>query len=377
MKKIEMVDLKSQYQQLKVDIDNSIHECINSSIFIKGPQVSLFQKKLEDYLKVSYIITCANGTDALQIAIMALNLKAGDEVIIPAFTYIATAEVISLLGLKPVLVDVNPDTFNIDTKEIEKAITDKTKVIVPVHLFGQCADMESIINVAKQNNLFVIEDTAQTVGADFTFSNGKVAKAGTIGDIGTTSFFPSKNLGCYGDGGAIFTNNDELALSMRMIANHGQAKQYHHEVIGVNSRLDSIQAAILNVKLPHLNNFNRSRQLVAKRYDEAFINIKSLQIPYRDAKSTHVFHQYTLKVKNGKRDELKKYLSEYDIPSMIYYPISLNHQKAYQPICEQVGILSVSESLCKEVISLPIHTEFQEEQLEYIINHVKTFFENE
>lgn len=376
MKKIEMVDLKSQYNHLKTDIDNSIQECIDNSIFIKGTQVSLFQKAIEKYLAVNHIITCGNGTDALQIAMMALNLKAGDEVIVPAFTYVATAEVIGLLGLTPVLVDVNPDTFNIDVREVEKAITDKTRAIVPVHLFGQCADMESIINIAKQDNLFVIEDTAQAIGADFIFSDGKVAKAGTIGDIGTTSFFPSKNLGCYGDGGAISTNNGELSLSMRMIANHGQAKQYHHEVIGVNSRLDSIQAAILNVKLPHLDDFNRSRQLVAKRYDEAFKNIESLQIPYRDAISTHVFHQYTIKVKNGKRDELKKYLSEYDIPSMIYYPIPLNHQKAYQPICKQVGNLSVSESLCKEVISLPMHTGFQEEQLAYIINHVKIFFDN-
>lgn len=377
MKKIEMVDLKSQYNHLKTAIDKSIQDCINSSIFVKGTQVSLFQKSIEKYLAVNHVITCGNGTDALQIAMMALNLKVGDEVIVPAFTYVATAEVIGLLGLTPVLVDVNPNTFNIDINEIEKAKTDKTKAIVPVHLFGQCADMESIINIAKQNNLFVIEDTAQAIGADFTFLDGKVAKAGTIGDIGTTSFFPSKNLGCYGDGGAISTNNDELAFSMRMIANHGQAKQYHHEIIGVNSRLDSIQAAILNIKLPLLDNFNRSRQLVAKRYNEAFKNIESLQIPFKEANSTHVFHQYTLKVKNGRRDELKKYLSKYDIPSMIYYPIPLNNQKAYKLICKQVGNLSVSESLCKEVISLPIHTEFQEEQLEYIINHVKTFFDNE
>ena len=377
MRKIEMVDLKSQYNHLKTDIDNSIQECIDNSIFIKGNQVSLFQKEIEKYLAAKNVITCGNGTDALQIAMMALNLKAGDEVIVPAFTYVATAEVIGLLGLTPVLVDVNPDTFNIDVNEIEKAITNKTKAIVPVHLFGQCAEMESIMNIAKHYNLSIIEDNAQAIGADFTFSDGKVAKAGTMGDIGTTSFFPSKNLGCYGDGGAISTNNDELASTMRMIANHGQAKQYHHEVIGINSRLDSIQAAILNVKLPHLDNFNVSRQSVAKRYDDAFKSIQSLQIPFREANSTHVFHQYTLKIKNGRRDEFKKYLSEHDIPSMIYYPIPLNQQKAYQPISKQIGNLSVSESLCKEVISLPIHTEFQEEQLAYIINHVKTFFEDQ
>ena len=377
MRKIEMVDLKSQYNHLKTDIDNSIQECIDNSIFIKGNQVSLFQKEIEKYLAAKNVITCGNGTDALQIAMMALNLKAGDEVIVPAFTYVATAEVIGLLGLTPVLVDVNPDTFNIDVNEIEKAITNKTKAIVPVHLFGQCAEIEFIMNIAKHYNLSIIEDNAQAIGADFTFSDGTVAKAGTMGDIGTTSFFPSKNLGCYGDGGAISTNNDELASTMRMIANHGQAKQYHHEVIGINSRLDSIQAAILNVKLPHLDNFNVSRQSVAKRYDDAFKSIQSLQIPFREANSTHVFHQYTLKIKNGRRDEFKKYLSEHDIPSMIYYPIPLNQQKAYQPISKQIGNLSVSESLCKEVISLPIHTEFQEEQLAYIINHVKTFFEDQ
>ena len=328
-------------------------------------------------MNVNHVIPCGNGTDALQIAMMALNLSAGDEVIVPAFTYVATAEVIGLLGLKPVLVDVDPDTFNIDTKLIQEAITDKTRLIVPVHLFGQCADMETIMNIAQKHNLYVIEDTAQAIGANYTFSDGSEKKAGTIGHIGTTSFFPSKNLGCYGDGGAIFTNNDELASSIRMISNHGQAKQYYHEVIGVNSRLDSIQAAILNVKLPYLGAFNHARQFVAKRYDEAYKDIKFLQTPFREPNSTHVFHQYTLKIKNGKRDELKKYLADNGIPSMIYYPLPLNHQKAYQSISSPIGNLTVSESLCNQVLSLPVHTEFEEEQIDYIIQHIKIFFENE
>lgn len=374
MRKIEMVDLKQQYSRLKTQIDSSIQECLENAIFIKGSQVSSFQKNLESYLNVSHVIPCANGTDALQIAMMALGLKVGDEVIVPNFTYVATAEVIGLLGLIPVLVDVNPNTFNIDTNCIEKAITDKTRLIVPVHLFGQCADMETIMKIANKHNLFVIEDTAQAIGSKYTFADGTVKMAGTIGDIGTTSFFPSKNLGCYGDGGAIVTNNEELAINLRMIANHGQAKQYYHEVIGVNSRLDSIQASILNVKLPHLDTFNEARQNVAKHYDNVFNSFSDIIIPFREVNSTHVFHQYTLRITNGKRDEFKKYLFDKGIPSMIYYPLPLHHQKAYQSLSKISGELNVSVKLCNEVISLPIHTEFDDEQLDYITQHIINYF---
>lgn len=374
MRKIEMVDLKHQYNRLKPQIDSSIQECLDNAIFIKGSQVTSFQKNLESYLDIAHVIPCANGTDALQIAMMALGLKAGDEVIVPNFTYVATAEVIGLLGLVPILVDVNPDTFNIDTDCIEKAITDKTRLIVPVHLFGQCADMETIMQIAKKYKLFVIEDTAQAIGSKYTFADGTVKMAGTIGDIGTTSFFPSKNLGCYGDGGAILTNNEDLAIKIRMIANHGQAKQYYHEVIGVNSRLDSIQASILKVKLPHLDGFNEARQNVAEYYDNTFKSFSDIIIPHREVSSTHVFHQYTLKIKNGQRDHLKQYLFEKGIPSMIYYPLPLHHQKAYQSISKWQGALNVSEKLCTEVISLPIHTEFEQEQLNYITQNIINYF---
>lgn len=375
MRKIEMVDLKQQYSRLKAQIDSSIQECLENAIFIKGSQVNSFQKNLESYLNVSHVIPCANGTDALQIAMMALGLKAGDEVIVPNFTYVATAEVIGLLGLIPVLVDVNPHTFNIDSNCIEKAITDKTRLIVPVHLFGQCADMETIMRIANKYNLFVIEDTAQAIGSKYTFTDGTVKMAGTMGDIGTTSFFPSKNLGCYGDGGAMITDNEELAVKLRIIANHGQAKQYYHDVIGVNSRLDSIQAAILNVKLPYLNAFNEARQNVAKYYDNVFNSFSDVIIPYREVNSTHVFHQYTLKIINGKRDDFKKYLLDKGIPSMIYYPLPLHHQKAYQSLSKISGELDVSIKLCKEVISLPIHTEFADEQLNYITQHIINYFD--
>lgn len=369
-----MVDLKQQYNRLKIQIDSSIQECLENSIFIKGSQVTSFQKNLESYLNVSHVIPCANGTDALQIAMMALGLKVGDEVIVPTFTYVATAEVIGLLGLVPVLVDVNPDTFNIDIECIDKAITDKTRLIVPVHLFGQCADMETIMQIAKKYNLFVIEDTAQAIGSKYTFADGTSKMAGTIGDIGTTSFFPSKNLGCYGDGGAILTNNEELATKLKIIANHGQAKQYYHDVIGVNSRLDSIQAGVLNVKLPYLDAFNEARQNVAHHYDNTFKSFSDVIIPYRDINSTHVFHQYTLKIKGGRRDDLKKYLYDKGIPSMIYYPLPLHHQKAYESISKKSGRLNISENLCNEVISLPMHAEFEEEQLNYITQHIINYF---
>jgi UDP-2-acetamido-2-deoxy-ribo-hexuluronate aminotransferase len=371
---IQMVNLIDQYAKIKTEIDSSIQEVIRTTQFIKGPKVSQLQLQLENYLSVNKVITCANGTDALQIALMALDLKPGDEVIVPAFTYVATAEVIGLLGLTPVIVDVDEKTFNLTGEIIEKAITKKTRLIVPVHLFGQCADMESIMDLAKKHQLKVVEDTAQAIGADYTFSNGKRVKAGCIGDIGTTSFFPSKNLGCFGDGGAMFTNDLELAEKIRMISNHGQAIQYIHEIIGLNSRLDSIQAAVLIEKLKFLDEYNRNRREVADTYDKAFLDMDEIEIPFRDSKSTHVFHQYTLKVKNGKRDMLKAYLKEKGIPSMIYYPMPLHHQKAFSPISRLSGNLKVSEKLCSEVLSLPIHTEIKNEELSFIIENVKGFF---
>lgn len=371
---IQMVDLKGQYNKIKNEINSAIQNCIEDAVFINGDQVTIFQDKLVNYLGVSHVITCGNGTDALQIAIMALNLQPGDEVILPAFTYVATAEVIALLHLVPVLVDVDEDTFNIKTEGIEAAITPKTKLIVPVHLFGQCADMEEIMIIAKKYNLFVIEDTAQTIGANYTFSDGKIQKAGTIGDIGCTSFFPSKNLGCYGDGGAIYTNNDNLSNRLRMIANHGQSKKYHHDIIGVNSRLDTIQAAVLNQKLNFLDKYSLARQKAADFYDSAFKNIPEIEIPKRNTNSTHVFHQYTLKIKSNKRDLLKKYLSEKGIPSMIYYPIPLHKQKAYENLVKIKGDLLVANLLCEQVLSLPMHTELDEKQLSFICNCIISFF---
>ena len=372
---IQMVDLKKQYQRLKVDIDNSMATILEDSKFIKGPNTKEFEGELAQYLSCNEVIACANGTDALQIALMALDLKPGDEVIVPAFTYVATAEVIGLLGLTPVMIDVNPDTFNVNKEQIEEAITDRTKLIVPVHLFGQCTDMEPVMNIAKRHNLAVVEDTAQAIGAKYTFSDGSITRAGCIGNIGTTSFFPSKNLGCYGDGGAIFSNDSELGKRLRMIANHGQAKQYYHDIIGVNSRLDELQAGILRVKLKQLDDFEYRRNQVADFYDKAFSGVNYLQIPKRQANSTHVFHQYTLKIKDGLRDDLKQYLSEKGIPSMVYYPMPLHHQKAYQQIGRIVGDLRISTQLCKEVLSLPIHTEMDDEQLIYITETIKDFFD--
>lgn len=372
---IQMVDLKKQYQRLKVDIDNSMATILEDSKFIKGPNTKEFEGELVQYLSCNEVIACANGTDALQIALMALDLKPGDEVIVPAFTYVATAEVIGLLGLTPVMIDVNADTFNVNKEQIEEAITDRTKLIVPVHLFGQCTDMEPVMNIAKQRNLAVVEDTAQAIGAKYTFSDGTITRAGCIGNIGTTSFFPSKNLGCYGDGGAIFSNDSELGKRLRMIANHGQAKQYYHDIIGVNSRLDELQAGVLRVKLKQLDDFEYRRNQVADFYDKAFLGVNYLQIPKRQANSTHVFHQYTLKIKDGLRDDLKQYLSEKGIPSMVYYPMPLHHQKAYQQIGKIVGDLRISTQLCKEVLSLPIHTEMDDEQLIYITETIKDFFD--
>jgi len=374
IRKIQMVDLVSQYQKIKPEIDKAVIEVIESARFIKGPAVQEFEKALAEYLNVKHVVACANGTDALQIALMALDLKPGDEIIVPSFTYVATAEVMGLLNLKPIMVDVDPSTFNITADIVKEAITPNTKVIVPVHLYGQSSDMEDIITLAKKHNITVIEDNAQAIGADYTFRNGFVQKTGTIGNIGTTSFFPSKNLGCFGDGGAMFTNDDELALKLRMIANHGQKKKYHHSVIGVNSRLDTLQAAVLNIKLKHLDTYCKERQKVALRYDEAFKDIESITVPIRQANSTHVFHQYTMRITNGKRDELKEYLKERGIPSMVYYPIPLYNQEAFLSYVDKGMTLPVTEKLCEQVISLPIHTEMDIETQEYIINTLKEFF---
>ncbi len=372
--KIHMVDLIGQYQKIKPAIDKAILDVVASAKFIKGPAVQSFESNLADYLGVKHVIGCANGTDALQIALMALGLKPGDEVIVPAFTYVATAEVIGLLNLQPVMVDVDPDTFNTRLDLLELAVSPRTKAIVPVHLFGQSTDLEPIVQFARQHGLFVLEDNAQAIGATYTFSNGEKHKAGTIGHVGTTSFFPSKNLGCYGDGGALFTNDDALAERIRMIANHGQKKRYYHSMIGCNSRLDSIQAAILDVKLSYLNDYAAARQAVAARYDEAFAGIDSLQIPRRQLNSTHVFHQYTLRVKDGRRDSLKAYLNEQGIPCGIYYPVPLYKQEAFKGYVKAGFELEHTEALCREVISLPIHTEMGEEVLEFIIQKVVGFF---
>lgn len=371
--KIEMVDLKGQYSKIQNEVDNAILECIRSANFINGPAVTEFSKNLSEYLGGAYVIPCANGTDALQIAMMALSLKPGDEVIVPAFTYVATAEVTGLLGLVPVMVDVDPYRFNITRENIEKAISSKTKAIVPVHLFGQCADMESIIELAKEKELYVIEDTAQAIGAKYTFSDGTIKHAGTIGDIGCTSFFPSKNLGCYGDGGAIFTQNPFLAEKIKMIANHGQSKKYIHKFIGVNSRLDTIQAAVLNIKLKHLDEYSLARNKAADRYDNLLSNVKNLQTPNRSLKSTHVFHQYTLLINDNKRDALKEYLEKKDIPAMIYYPIPLNEQEAYSSLGFIAENLNETQRLCKSVLSLPMHTELTLDQQVYITDAIKSF----
>jgi dTDP-4-amino-4,6-dideoxygalactose transaminase len=374
MKKIQMVDLMSQYQKIQAEVDQAVINTIRSSAFINGPEVKSFQAELEAYLKVKHVIPCANGTDALQIAMMALNLQPGDEVITASFTYVATAEVIALLKLKPVLVDVIPGTFLIDPKAIEAAITPKTKAIVPVHLFGQCADMEAIMEIAGRHNLYVIEDNAQAIGADYFFKDGRKQKAGTIGTIGCTSFFPSKNLGCYGDGGAIFTNNEELAKKIRMIANHGQSVQYYHDEVGVNSRLDSIQAAILRIKLRHLDEYAAARVATADYYDKAFAGHPNISTPERTNKSTHVFHQYTLVLKGADRNKLREFLATKEIPAMIYYPVPLHFQKAYKDARYKEGDFPVTEALCESVISLPIHTEMDEETLAYITKNVLEFF---
>lgn len=374
MKKIQMVDLQSQYYKIKNEVDNAVLNVMDSAAFINGPEVKSFQSDLENYLDVKHVIPCANGTDALQIALMALDLKEGDEVITADFTFAATVEVIHLLKLKSVLVDVDYDTFTIDTDAIRKAITPKTKAIIPVHIFGQCANMEEIMKIAKEHNLFVIEDNAQAIGAEFNFSDGLVKKSGTMGTIGTTSFFPSKNLGCYGDGGAIFTNDDGLAHRIRGIVNHGMYERYYHDEVGVNSRLDSIQAAILRKKLPNLDAYNEARRKAADFYDEAFSGNSDIRTPERAEYSTHVFHQYTLRILNGQRNELQKYLAEKEIPAMIYYPVALRKQKAYYQESDPKDFVN-TDQLLDQVISLPMHTELDEEQLKYITDSVLEFFE--
>ncbi|MEE0952076.1 MAG: DegT/DnrJ/EryC1/StrS family aminotransferase [Paludibacteraceae bacterium] len=370
MKKIQMVDLQSQYQRIKQDIDEGIQEVIQSAAFIKGKKVTDFQHNLEQYTGAKHVIPVGNGTDALQIALMALGLKPGDEVITPTFTFIATAEVVALLGLTPVVVDVDWDTMNMDMDAVRRAITPKTKAIVPVHLFGQCVEMEALMHLAKEHNLYIIEDACQAIGAQYTFSNGETKQAGTMGHIGCTSFFPSKNLGCYGDGGAIFTNDDELAARMQAIANHGMVVRYHHDMIGVNSRLDSIQAAVLDAKLPHLDEYIAARQQAAAYYDNAFASNEKVLIPCRAPHSTHVFHQYTLRVIGADRDSLREGLAEKGIPAMIYYPVPLHQQKAYLDPRYKEGDFPIAERLAACVLSLPMHTELDEEQLEYITSAV-------
>ena len=373
MKKLQMVDLQTQYEFIKDQVDSSVLEIFKRGTFINGPSVKEFQTELEEYLKVKHVIPCANGTDALQIALMSLDLKPGDEIITSDFTFAATVEVIALLRLKPVLVDIDEDTFNIDCDEIIKAITPKTKAIIPVHLFGQVANMNKVMEIAKANNLFVVEDNAQAIGAIYNSNK----KSGTIGHLGTTSFFPSKNLGCYGDGGAIFTNNDDLAHTIRGIVNHGMYKRYHHDVVGVNSRLDSVQAAVLKAKLPLLDFYNERRKEASILYSKNFKNNKNLIPPIvKESCQSHVFHQYTLRVLNGKRDELSKFLNDNKIPHGIYYPIPLHRQKAYTDKRYKKEDFKTSIMMSKQVISLPMHSELDEEQINFISQKVNQFFKD-
>lgn len=374
MRKIQMVDLQGQYEGIKDQVNTSFKSVLESAAFINGPEVKAFQEELEEYVGVKHVIPCANGTDALQICMMGLGLKPGDEVITADFTFAATVEVIALLGLTPVLVDVEEDTFNIDPKAIEKAITPKTKAIVPVHLFGQCANMDAVLNIAKKHDLFVIEDNAQAIGASYTFEDGSKKKAGAIGHVSATSFFPSKNLGCYGDGGAIFTNDDELAHTIRGMVNHGMYERYHHDVIGVNSRLDSLQAAVLRAKLPKLDEYNRKRAESAKKYSERLIGNENIVLPNEsDEADGHVFHQYTLRILNEKRDKLVQHLNENGVPCGVYYPIPLHRQKAYVDSRYDEADFPITNQLVKEVISLPMHTELDDEQIDFITKLIVEF----
>lgn len=370
MREIRMVDLKTQYETISDQVDTAVQEVIQSTAFINGPAVKSFQKNLEEYLDVKHVIPCANGTDALQVSMMALGLKPGDEVITVSFTFVATVEVIALLQLKPVLVDVDPDTFNIDPEAVKKAITPKTKAIVPVHLFGQCADMDAIMDIAKEHDLFVIEDACQAIGAEYSFIGGNTRKAGTMGHAGSMSFFPSKNLGCYGDGGAIFTNDDELAEQMRVVVNHGMRTRYYHDFVGVNSRLDSIQAAILDIKLQYLDEYAEKRRWAARMYNKAFEGNPKIKTPSEFRRSTHVYHQYTLKIEGADRDGLMKHLQSKNIPCAIYYPVPMHLQKAYPDVRYGEGDFPVTEELSRKVISLPMHTELDEEQIDFITSSV-------
>ncbi len=372
-----MVDLKAQYEKIGSEVDAAIKSVLLSTAFIKGPEVHLFEEEMQDYMGVKHVITCANGTDALQLAIMALGLKPGDEVITTNFTFIATVEVVALLGLSLVIVDPEPGSFNISVESVRKAITPKTRAIVPVHLFGQCADMEGLLDLAKKHNLFIIEDGAQATGAEYRFRNGSFKKAGTLGDIGTTSFFPSKNLGCYGDGGALYTNDDTHAKKLRSIANHGMKVRYHYNDVGINSRLDTLQAAILRVKLKYLAGFNDARRSVAGLYDMALSGCSSVVVPERVSYSSHIFHQYTIKVKDGLRDKLKNHLETKKIPSMVYYPGPLHMQEAYSYLNYGPEDFPVTTALCKEVLSLPMHPEMEKQQIDYITSSILEFFEKQ
>ena len=369
-----MCDLVGQYKKIQTEVDEAMSQVINGSAFINGPQVKQFKSNLEQYTSAKHVIPCANGTDALQIALMALGLQPGDEVIVPAFTYVAAAEVIGLLRLVPVMVDVDYDSFNIALTNIEKGLTPRTKVIIPVHLFGQSCPMEEIMDFANKHRLFVVEDNAQALGARYTFANGSTKQTGTIGHIGCTSFFPTKNLGCFGDGGAMMTDDDALAERLRMMTVHGQSVKYHHEILGCNSRLDTLQAAILNVKLQYLEKYTQARQRAAKIYSEGLKGIDGITLPEEMPYSTHVYHQYTLKVKNGKRNELKAHIAERGVPSMIYYPLPLNEQNAFKEIARTAGMLDVSKELTDSVLSLPMHTELTDEEQKYILTSVKSFF---
>jgi dTDP-4-amino-4,6-dideoxygalactose transaminase len=370
---IRMLDLKGQYEKIREEINTAIQQVLDNTNFIQGVEVKRFEENLASYLGCDYVISCANGTDALQISLMALGLRPGDEVIVPSFTYVATAEVIALLGLTPVLVDVIPGTFNIDPESIEKVLSPATKAIVPVHLFGQCAEMERIMRIASEHNLFVIEDNAQALGSEYTMSDGRIASGGTIGHIGCTSFFPSKNLGCFGDGGAVMTNDPELAIKLRMVANHGQKVKYHHDVVGCNSRLDTLQAAVLDIKLKYLDDYASKRYEAASVYNQLLNGTGDIILPEESTFSTHVYHQYT--IRTSYREELREWLTGKGVPSMIYYPLPLHHQEAFKDICQMKVSLRNSESLTKEVLSLPIHTEITKEEQVYIADSIKSFFE--